>query len=71
MKLFRTIVAALLSCLLFQCARQPAPGPALAEIDAAPRGALVGSPDPSLFALLAKNRVLNAQVETSRPASRR
>ncbi len=71
MKLFRTIVTALLSCLLFHCALQPAPGPALAEIDAAPRGALVGSPDPSLFALLAKNRVLSAQVGTSGPPSRK
>ena len=64
MKLSRTIVTALLSCLLFQCAPQPAPEAALAESEAAPRGALVGSPDPALFALLAKNRVLAAHMGT-------
>ena len=69
MKLSRTIVTSLLSCLLFQCAPQQTPDAARAEIDAAPRGALVGSPDPALFAMLAKNRVLGAHVGAAVPAS--
>lgn len=68
MQQFRITAAAVLSCLLVQCAPQRVPDLEKEEVEAAPRGALVGSPDPALLGLLARSRMLRAQMK---PASRK
>jgi hypothetical protein len=65
---FRITAAALLASLLVQCAPQRAPALEIAEIDSAPHGALVGSPDPALLGLLARSRMGGARLK---PASRK
>ena len=65
MQLFRITAAAVLSCILVQCAPRRVPELEAAEVDAAPRGALVGTPDPALLGLLARGRILGATAKSA------